>query len=385
MSRLRIGVITAGRSDFGIYLPVLRVIRAHPLLEPVLIVTGTHMNPKFGETVRDIEAAGFVADYRVPLVPETDDAAAVASAMGRGMIAFSDVYRTAGLDLLLLLGDRFEMFAAASAAIPFALPLVHLHGGEITEGAMDDQFRHAISKLSHLHFVSTETYRDRLLQMGEEPWRVTVSGAPGLDHLNGFELWSLSALEDSLQMNLKSPLVLVTFHPVTLRAEEQVDAVLQSFAVLQGCALVISGPNSDPGYSKIYEKLETFTAQHPAARLFPNLGTARYFSLMRYASVMIGNSSSGIIEAASFELPVVNIGDRQKGRVRGRNVIDVPCDQVAIEEGLRRALSLDFRSSLAGMANPYGNGRAAECIAEKIAADGSNPQLRHKRFIDGGR
>jgi UDP-hydrolysing UDP-N-acetyl-D-glucosamine 2-epimerase len=385
MIRLRIGVITAGRSDFGIYLPVLRAIRANPALELVLIAAGTHMEPRFGETIRDIEAAGFAADYRVPLVPETDDAAAVAAAMGRGMIAFSEVYRTAKLDLVMLLGDRFEMFAAASAAVPFTLPLVHLHGGEVTEGAMDEQFRHAISKLSHLHFVAAETYRGRLLQLGEEPWRVTVSGAPGLDHLAGFVPWSLKDLEKSLQMNLKSPFVLITFHPVTLHAEEQVDTVLRSLPSIQGCAFVITGPNSDPGHSRINEKLQMFVEQHPQARLFPSLGTARYFSLMHHATAMIGNSSSGIIEAASFELPVVNIGDRQKGRVRGRNVIDVPCEQAAIEAGLRRAMALDFRPSLAGMVNPYGNGKAAECIVKKIAATASDARLLHKRFIDGCR
>jgi UDP-hydrolysing UDP-N-acetyl-D-glucosamine 2-epimerase len=385
MSRLRIGVMTAGRSDFGIYLPVLRALRATSSLELVLIATGTHMDARFGETIRDIEAAGFAVDYRVPLVPETDDAASVAVAMGRGMIAFAEVYRSAGLDSLMVLGDRFEMFAAASAAVPFALPLVHLHGGLITDGAMDDLFRHAVSKLSHLHFVSTKTHRDRLLQMGEEPWRVTVSGAPGLDHLTGFKPWSLKTLSESLGMDLMRPFLLVTFHPVTLRAEEQIDAVLHSLSAFEEYSLVITGPNSDPGYSKINEKLESFAAQYPSARLFPNLGTARYFSLMHYAAGMVGNSSSGIIEAASFKLPVVNIGDRQKGRVRGPNVIDVPCEQAAIKEGLKSALSLEFRASLAGLVNPYGSGGAADSIVNKIVTAALDPRLLHKRFIDGCR
>lgn len=382
MKPLRIGVVTAGRSDFGIYLPVLRALCAEPALEPVLIVTGTHMDERFGATLREIEAAGLTAAYRVPLVPEADDAAGVSAAMGRGMVSFSGIYQQAGLDLLMLLGDRFEMFAAASAAVPFPLPLVHLHGGEITEGAIDDRFRHAISKLSHLHFVSTEPYRNRLLQMGEEPWRVSVSGAPGLDHLNGFVPWTRSALEESLQMPLTGPLALITFHPVTLHAGEQVETLLRSLAAWPGGTLVFTGPNSDPGYRAIYEQLEAFVADEPRARLFASLGTARYFSLMHYAAALIGNSSSGILEAASFELPVVNIGDRQKGRVRGRNVLDVPCEQAAIEAGLRRALEPDFRASLRGLVNPYGSGQAAGCIVSRILAEGRNPRLLHKRFID---
>ena len=379
----RVGVITAGRNDFGIYLPVLRALRDSEEFDPVVIATGTHMDPRFGETVFDMERAGFFPHYRVPLVPEEDRALAVSAAMGEGIRAFAEVFAAAELDLLMLLGDRFEMFAAATAAVPFRLPLVHLHGGEVTEGAMDEQFRHAISKLSHLHFVSTHRYYERLLQMGEEPWRVVVSGAPALDVLNGFEPWSLARLEESLGVSLEPSPLLVTFHPVTLREGEQVDELLSALApYADERPMVITGTNSDPGYLAIMVRFEAFAAEHPTVALVSSLGTERYFSLMSHAAAMVGNSSSGIIEAASFGLPVVNIGDRQKGRVRGENVIDVPCAAEAIGEGIRTAFSPAFGESLLEVRNPYHAGSAAETIVQALAFAAEEPMLLNKRFVD---
>ncbi len=378
----RIGVFTAGRNDFGIYLPVLRALRDAAEFEPVVVATGTHMDPRFGETVRDMHAAGFSPDYCVPMVPATDCAVDVARAMGQGVSEFAAVFQQANLDLLLVLGDRFEMFAAATAAVPFCLPLAHLHGGEVTEGAVDEQFRHAISKLSHLHFVSTKRYRERLLQMGEESWRVVVSGAPALDLLNDFSPWSLEQLEVSLRMKLDCPPLLVTFHPVTLREDEQVDELLRALGGFMDRPMVITWPNSDVGFSKITERLEAFVASCPNAGLFPSLGVERYFSLMSYAAAMIGNSSSGIIEAASFGLPVVNVGDRQKGRVRGANVLDVPCRDVDIVRTIRTAVSPSFKASLRGMVNPYGTGGASAEILRVLMDAGKRADLSSKRFVD---
>lgn len=382
MNPRRIGVVTAGRSDFGIYRPVLSAICAHEALELVLIATGTHMDLAFGETVREIEQAGFTVDYRVPVVPQHDNAAAVAVAMGSGLRDMASVYADAELDMVLVLGDRFEMFAAAAAAVPFSLPLVHLHGGEVTEGAMDEQFRHAISKLSHVHFVSTERYRQRLLQMGELPERVVVSGAPGLDHLEGFEPWPRAMLEESLGIPLDRAPILVTFHPVTLHAEEQVDELLAALEEFTEYPIVITYPNSDQGHTAIIEKMEAFATSHSLVSLSRSLGMERYFSLMHYAAMMAGNSSSGIIEAASFGLPVVNIGDRQKGRERGANVLDVPCDVAAICEAMRVALSGGFKASLEGQLNPYGSGGAAEIIVSELAALPLGPTLIRKPFMD---
>ena len=380
--KLRVGVITAGRNDFGIYLPVLRALREAEEFDPVVMATGTHMDPRFGETVKEMASAGFAPDFQVPMVPASDGALGVASIMGEGIVALARVYETAQLDLLMLLGDRFEMFAAATAAVPFRMPLVHLHGGEVTEGAIDEQFRHAISKMAHFHFVSTERYRDRLLQMGEEPWRVVVSGAPALDHLNNFTPWPRERLEVSLQLSLERPPLLVTFHPVTLRDGEQVGELLSALESINDRPIIITGTNSDPGYSHIMARFEAFVAVHPNAMLVSSLGVERYFSLMSYASAMVGNSSSGIIEAASFGLPVVNIGDRQKGRVRGRNVIDVPCERSAIGEAIRSSLSASFRDGLHSLRNPYYAGGAADRIVESLKFAADEPLLLNKRFKD---
>jgi UDP-hydrolysing UDP-N-acetyl-D-glucosamine 2-epimerase len=380
----RIGVITAGRNDFGIYLPVLQALKNHEELEPVAIVTGTHMDSRYGETVRDIEAAGFSVDYSIPIVPETDHASAVVAAMGQGMVAFSKVLDAAQLDMLMVLGDRFEMFAMASCAVPFALPVVHLHGGEVTEGAIDEQFRHAMSKLSHLHFTATETYRNRLLQMGEEPWRVVVSGAPGIDHLNNFEPWSLERLSESLDFELNEPPLLITFHPVTLHAGEQVDELLAALEDYADRPVVITYPNSDLGCEDIIDQLERFAECHANVGLYRSLGTQRYFSMMHHAAAMVGNSSSGIIEAASFGLPVVNIGDRQAGRERGKNVIDVTCERSVITDAIAKALSAEFKMRIHGMPNPYGSGDASRRIVETLASTVIDERLVRKRFVDIG-
>lgn len=377
----RIGIVTAGRNDFWIYQPVLEALAEHSALDPVVLATGTHMDSRFGETVRDIEAAGFSTAYTLPMVPASDSAQAVAEAMGRGMMLFAQAYAAADLDAVMVLGDRFEMFAAAGAAVPFTLPLIHLHGGEVTEGAIDEQFRHAISKLSHLHFTSTEVYRNRLLRMGEEPWRVVVSGAPALDRLSGFKPWSLERLAESLGQCFEQEPLLVTFHPATLNGSEQVEALLAALETFAG-PIVLTYPNSDPGHEHIIEQMNRFEARHAGAKLHKSLGAERYFSLMSHAAAMVGNSSSGIIEAASFGLPVVNIGDRQKGRVRGGNVLDVACEREAITAALKRAVSGEFKQQVSGIENPYGGGGAARVIAQTLATTHFDGRLVRKGFVD---
>ncbi len=380
----RIGIITAGRNDFGIYLPVLQELRGHPELEPVVFATGTHMDVRFGETVRDIEAAGFAVDYSIPIVPEVDEPAAVAEAMGQGMAKFSSILGSAQLDMLMVLGDRFEMFAVASCAVPFGLPVVHLHGGEVTEGVIDEQFRHAMTKLSHLHFVSTETCRNRLLQMGEESWRVVVSGAPGIDHLTHFEPWSVERLSESLELEFNDTPLLVTFHPVTLHAGEQVNELLAALEDYTDRPIVMTYPNSDMGCGEIILKLQKFADCHANVGLYRSLGAQRYFSMMHYADAMVGNSSSGIIEAASFGMPVVNIGDRQAGRERGSNVIDVSCERSEIKAAIVNALSVGFKKKICGMQNPYGSGDASQRIASTLASTVVDERLLRKRFTDIG-
>jgi UDP-hydrolysing UDP-N-acetyl-D-glucosamine 2-epimerase len=266
--------------------------------------------------------------------------------------------------------------------LPFSIPIAHIHGGELTEGAIDDAIRHSITKMSHLHFVSTRIYAQRVVQMGEEPWRVIVSGAPGLDNLGHIDLLSREALEKRYNIELQGQFLLATYHPVTLESEQTADQIKCLLAALEktDATLIFTYPNADAGGRVIIEKIRDYVAQHKRAYFLVNLGTQGYFSMMQHAAVMIGNSSSGIIEAASFRLPVVNIGNRQKGRVRGDNVIDVGYTQAEILAGIDEATSSGFSKKISNMRNPYGDGQAATRIADKLRQVKINKTLIFKHF-----
>jgi len=377
-------VVTVGRSDWGLYLPILRCLREQSDLRLHLTASGAHLAAGHGRTDAVIAADGFEIDERVPMLLASDDAAGIAISMGLGTLGFAQVYQRVRPDLLLVLGDRFEMHAAAAAAVPFRLPTAHVHGGEVTAGAIDDCFRHAITKYSHLHFASTAEHGRRIVQLGEEPWRVTVSGAPGLDHLGRMRLLGIAELSERVGMSLEEAPVLVTQHPVTLQSEragEQTEALLCALEAT-GRPIVMTRPNADTRNSEILDRLERFAASRSRVRLVSNLGTEAYFSLMRHAAVMVGNSSSGIIEAASFQLPVVNIGLRQEGRPRSGNVLDCDDSVVGIGGALERALSVEFREHCRGVRNIYGDGCAAERIVGVLRSVVLDERLLIKRFFD---
>jgi UDP-hydrolysing UDP-N-acetyl-D-glucosamine 2-epimerase len=379
-----IGVVTVGRSDYGIYLPVLRAIEKDSSLQLHLIVAGMHLSPEFGFTAGAIAQDGFAAGEKVEMSLSSDSPEAIAKSMGLGAIGFAQSYGRKRPDILLVLGDRFEMHAAAVAALPFKIPLAHIHGGELTEGAIDDALRHSITKLSHLHFVSTREYGDRVVQLGEEPWRVVVSGAPGLDQINGMKLLSRDQLAEKLNLALDQAPLLVTYHPVTLEYEDtrrHVEGLLSALGRID-LPIVFTSPNADTGNRVISQMLIEFVNDRPSAVIVDNLGTEAYFSLMAVAGAMVGNSSSGIIEAPSFKLPVVNIGTRQAGRVRAPNVIDVGYEAGEIFEGIKLALSSGFREALSGVANPYGDGKSAEKIVERLKTVALDDRLIRKRFYD---
>jgi len=382
----KIGVVTVGRSDFGIYRPVLRAIDLEPQLQLSLIVSGAHLVPTFGDSVREISRCGFAVQDHVDMLLSADTPEAISKSMGVGILGFSQVYQRNRPDILLVLGDRFEMLAAVVAAVPFKIPIAHIHGGELTLGAIDDAFRHAITKCSHLHFASTREHAQRIIQLGEQPHRVFVSGAPSLDNLNDVSLLSKEVLEDRFEMPLPKPPIVVTFHPVTLQyeqAELQIRELISALARFDN-PIVITKPNADTSGQIITRNLEAFARQRADVRIVDNLGTQGYFSLMSQSAVMVGNSSSGIIEAASFSLPVVNIGIRQEGRPRSANVIDVDnnCGQIAA--ALKVALSDDFKSGLHGLENIYGTGNAAECIVRELKHTHLGESLVLKRFHDFG-
>lgn len=379
----RIAVVTGARSDYGIYLPVLRRIEASRDLALLLIAGGTHLSTRHGRTIDAIRADGFRIAAAIDMTPRADDGVSMAEAMGGGLSGLARAYADLAPDLVLLLGDRFEMLSAAAAALPLRLPVAHIHGGELTEGALDDAVRHAITKLSHLHFVAAEPYARRIIGMGEEPWRVVVSGAPALDNLRDLPLLPRGDLERTCGLPAGRPFLLVTYHPVTLeheRAAERTDAVLRALDHV-GLPAVVTYPNADMGSAAIIERLEAFATARPGlARLVPNLGTQAYFSTMAHAAAMVGNSSSGIIEAASFRLPVVNIGDRQHGRVRAANVVDCGPEPEAIAAAIAKAIAPEFRETLRALCNPYGDGHAAARIVQTLASTPLDARLLRKRF-----
>ncbi len=381
-----IAVVTVARSDYGIYTSILREIQAASNLRLQLIAAGMHLSPEFGMTVGLIEADGFEVSDRVEMLLSSDTALGTAKSIGLGVIGFAEVFARRKPDMIVVLGDRFEMHAAALAALPLGIPLAHIHGGEVTEGAIDEALRHGITKIAHLHFASTRLYADRIVRMGEEPWRVVVSGAPALDNLESFQAIPPGDLATRFGAPFDRNPILVTYHPVTReldRTPAQIEALFQALAELSD-PVIFTAPNADPAGRFLASRIQAFVAEHRHAHAVDNLGSQAYFSAMRTAKAMVGNSSSGIIEAPSFELPVVNVGARQAGRLRGTNVVDVgdDTDPRAIAAGIARALDPAFRNAIRGAANPYRHGNAARTIVEKLAAIPLDAALLNKRFHD---
>jgi len=384
-----ISVVTVGRSDYGIYLPLLKRIKSDPDLSLQIIVSGMHLSPEFGLTVEAIKVDGFEISERVEMLLSSDSPEGIAKSMGLGVIGFSQVYARLKPDILVVLGDRFEMHAAALAALPFKLPVAHIHGGEITLGAIDESLRHSITKLSHLHFTSTKEYAYRVIQLGEEPWRVVVSGALSLDNLNDMDLLNRKELSNKFNINLSDdPFLMVTHHPVTLEYENSQMQFAELLATLDECGLpvIFTMPNADTGGRGIHDMIKEYIKSHRSAQMVDNFGTQGYFSMMAEAAAMVGNSSSGIIEAASLHLPVVNIGARQEGRIRGANIIDVEYDRGQMLAGLHKALSSQFQDQMAELDNPYGDGTATEKIVSVLKKIELDDRLLMKRFydLDGG-
>ena len=385
MDQRTIAVLSAGRSDFGRYRPVLRALAKKENVIIRLYPGGSHFSDTFGNSISEIIAAGF--DWQSGLENAVANGApeSVGETIGLGAGMLAQAFAAARPDLLVVLGDRFEMLSAAVAALGFNIPIAHIHGGAVTEGAIDELVRHALTKMSHLHLVSCDEYAGRVRQMGEEAWRVTVTGAPGLDELKELASLGLAETSDRVGLDLRSPTIVVCYHPVTLEVDRtggQTKNLLAAVAAT-GLQAVLTYPNADQGNSVIIEALEAFAAANPdTVRLIKNAGTDLFISLLSHAAVLVGNSSSGIVEAPAFELPVVNIGSRQDGKVKAKNVIDVADSQEAIGGGIEKALGAGFKESLKGLKNPYGDGRAGERIADILAAIPIDDRLLRKKFID---
>jgi GDP/UDP-N,N'-diacetylbacillosamine 2-epimerase (hydrolysing) len=344
---------------------LMHAIRDDDSLGLQLIVTGTHLSPEFGLTVSEIEADGFTVDRRIEILLSSDTAAGTAKSMGLGLIGFGEAFRDLRPEIVVILGDRFEAFAAAAAAMVACVPIAHLHGGEVTEAAFDEMLRHAITKLSHLHFVAAEEYGRRVVQLGEQPERVHVVGSLGVDAALKVPSLSRVELERELGVELGSRSLMITFHPSTLEpggSVAQVDELLAALDGLQDTTLLFTMPNADPEGRAIAARLGSFVSAAPRRHLFASLGQRRYFSCLRVVDGVVGNSSSGLIEAPSFGIGTVNIGDRQKGRLRADSVIDCRPDRASIAAALTTLYSPSFRQSLGSVRNPYGAGGAVEAI-----------------------
>lgn len=380
----KIAVVTGSRAEYGHLFWVIHEVHEDPELILQLVVCGMHLSPEFGFTVREIEADGFPIAERVEMLLSSDSEIGISTSIGLGVMGFARAFDRLKPDILVLLGDRFEVLAAATAAMVARIPIAHIHGGESTEGAIDEPIRHAVTKMSHIHFPATEIYARRISQMGEDPQRIFPFGAPGLDHVRRGNLMDRKALLQELGIDPQERIAVVTYHPVTLEfstARAHMEHLIQA---LRGrdLALVFTYANADTGGRVINQMIQDFVGKKPRAYAFPSLGQRRYLGLLQAAEVVVGNSSSGIIEASALKVPAVNIGDRQRGRVRGPNVIDCGVETHEIETALDRALSPDFRWSLKDMVSPYGEGLASPRIVSILKSIPLGEGLLKKRFKD---
>lgn len=377
-----VAVVTTSRADYSHLYWVLRELQQHAEIDLRLIVTGAHLSPEFGLTVEKIAADGFEIDARVEALLGSDSDVGMAKTIGVAALGLADTLGAMRPDLLLLIADRYEMLAPAAVALALRIPIAHIEGGDVSEGAIDQAVRDALTKMSHLHFTPTASSRDRVLSMGEEAWRVHRTGAPSLDHIRRSRIPERAELETELELVLDPPPLLVAYHPVTIARDStrEIDALFEALATSPR-PVVFSFPNADTGSRTIIARAERFCRDHASARLFVDLGAPRYMGLLRCCAALVGNSSSGIMEAASFELPVVDIGMRQQGRLRAANVLDALPEAPAIRGAIERALDPRFRESLQGLENPYGDGDAARRIVEQLAATPLGEPLLLKRHV----
>lgn len=361
----KICVVTGTRADYGLLRWVMQGIVDAQGLELQVVATGMHLSPEFGLTYRDIEGDGFRIDRKVEMLLSSDSPAGMTKSMGLGLIGLADALEGLRPDLVLLLGDRFEIFSAAAAALLARVPIAHLHGGESTEGAADEAMRHSVTKMAYLHFVAAEEYRQRVIQLGEDPSRVFLVGGLGIDNIQKLQLLDRPALERTLGFELGRKSLLVTFHPATLdaqAADAQMAGLLDALAGMDDTQLIFTLPNADAGSRALIDRVRQFVAGHANARAYTSLGQLRYLSCLRHVDGVVGNSSSGLIEAPSLGKGTINIGDRQSGRLKAGSVIDCSVDPASIRAALRQLYSPVFQESLKTVRNPYGEGGASEKI-----------------------
>lgn len=364
---IKICIVTGTRAEYGLLLPLIKRLSANLEYDVRLAVTGSHLSPQYGSTYLQIEADGIAIDHKIDIILSSDTACAVSKAMGLALIGFGEYFQSLCPDLVVVLGDRYEILAVASSAVVMGIPVAHLYGGETTEGAKDEFFRHAITKLSTLHFTSCEAHHNRVIQMGESPDRVFNVGAIGLENIISLPILDRESLSDSIGFPLDKPFALVTFHPATMeRANpgEHFSQLLEALDQIKDMRFIMTKANADQGGLLLNEMIDAYVARNPnRAIAFASLGQLRYLSALKHCSLVIGNSSSGIIEAPSFKVPTIDIGIRQKGRIAAESVIHCDADRDQILFAARKALSPAFQLLLHSVDNPYGDGHVSVRIA----------------------
>lgn len=365
----RICVLTSTRAEYGLLKPIIEKLNRIQEFDVRIAVTGMHLSVDFGLTYREIEQDRFVIDKKIEILSDSDTPAAISCSMGKAMIGFGEYFEEGKPDLLVVLGDRYETLAVCCAAMNARIPIAHLYGGETTEGAVDESIRHAITKMSYLHFTSTEEYRKRVIQLGESPDRVYAVGAIGIENIKNTKLLSRNELSDSIGMELDRPYALVTFHPVTLEdnhVKEEFSALLEAIDRHQELNYIFTKANSDAHGRIINDLIDLYAKDKPNARVFSSLGMVRYLSALKYCSLVIGNSSSGLLEAPSFGVPTINIGDRQKGRLQSSSVINCGPETEKIDQAIKAGLSANFAELARKTINPYGDGNTSEKVIEVL-------------------
>lgn len=383
----KICVVTGTRAEYGLLCRLMRLIQESPNTQLQVIATNMHLNPKYGNTYQEIEKDGFTIDCKIPIIDESapDNAVTTVKSMATALSGFADAYNKLKPDLVVVLGDRYEILAATTAALIERIPIAHLHGGEVTEGAYDDAIRHSITKMSHLHFTSTEEYRKRVIQLGEQPDRVFYVGAPGVENIKKFPLMSKSEVESEIKFKLDENTILVTYHPVTLgehTAEKEIKEFIGALEERKDLRVFFTMPNSDTGSQAIVDAINEFVGNNPdRAIAYKSLGIKRYLSVMKYAGAVVGNSSSGLLEVPSFGIPTLNIGDRQKGRMAADSVYNCETDKESIMKGLDVIMSPGFKIKAKETHNPYEKANTSEEIF-KVICTYPLDELKQKHFYD---
>lgn len=382
---MKICVVSGTRAEYGLLYWTMKAIQDNSNLELSVCVTGMHLSPEFGLTYKQIESDGFHIDGKIEMLVSSDTSVGISKSIGLGLIGFADFFERTKPDWILVLGDRFEIFAAVAAAMIARIPVAHCHGGEATEGLIDEAIRHSITKMSHLHFTSTIEYRNRVIQLGEQPDSVFHVGALGIENINRLNLLNKEEFESSIDFKLSSLNFLVTFHPVTLdnaSAEQQFVELLQALSEFKEAKIIITKPNADHDGRVIIKLIDEFVSKNSANAIsFISLGQIRYLSAIRHCQVVIGNSSSGLIEVPSFKKPTINIGDRQQGRIESKSVISCKPEKMVILEAINLALSDDFQNQLPSVVNPYGEGNSSIRILDAILSKSVHNILK-KKFFD---